>query len=192
MRTQLHLSGSATLAKRVVPVINDPFLPKPQGGFWTSTFLDGSGGWARFCESEDFRDVTAQHWFLLEVDPTARVYMIAGLTDLQALLADFTVEQPAYSTFRRLDFERLSERYDGINLTEEGQWATRLSRDNLYGWDCESTLWFRWKFTSVAKIPAAGAPAALAISSQHEAPAPRASPSSARSRRPSQVANIKR
>ncbi len=34
--------------------------------------------------------------------------------------------------------------YDGLHLTEKGQWDTHMGRTNLYGWDMESTLWFKW------------------------------------------------
>lgn len=30
-----------------------------------------------------------------------------------------------------------------MHLTSEGQWRTRMSSPSLYGWDCESTLFFR-------------------------------------------------
>jgi len=52
-----------------------------------------------------------------------------------------------------IDFEKLSQAYDGIWLTEQGNAATRLSFPyNLYSWDCESILWFRWCFERVKTI----------------------------------------
>lgn len=49
---------------------------------------------------------------------------------------------------RGLDFECLSAEYDGLHLTNEGYLRTRTTRSGpaLVGWDCESTLWFRWIF----------------------------------------------
>lgn len=48
---------------------------------------------------------------------------------------------------RCLDFERMAaDGVDGVHLTDAGQWATRHARPSLYGWDCECTLWLRWRF----------------------------------------------
>jgi len=52
-----------------------------------------------------------------------------------------------------MDWERISKEYDAVMLTEDGQVHTRFSRPlSLYGWDCESTVWFRDVFESVKKI----------------------------------------
>lgn len=48
--------------------------------------------------------------------------------------------------------EAIAKKYDAVHLTSEGQWRTRHSTPNLYGWDCESTLWLRWKFEKVEYI----------------------------------------
>ena len=39
--------------------------------------------------------------------------------------------------------------WDGVYLTERGQWATRLPRSgpDLYSWDLESMLWLRPSYT---------------------------------------------
>lgn len=55
-------------------------------------------------------------------------------------------------TMRWLKFSEMAKQFDGMHLTDNGQWATRLppfDSPNLYGWDCESTLWFRWAFDKV-------------------------------------------
>jgi hypothetical protein len=52
-----------------------------------------------------------------------------------------------------IDFEKLSQNYDGIWLTEQGNGETHLSFPyNLYSWDCESILWFRWCFEHVETL----------------------------------------
>jgi hypothetical protein len=67
-----------------------------------------------------------------------------------------------------VDFEKLSLDYDGFHLTKRGQIETQLPPLHpnqykgiipyqirlpyLYGWDCESTLWFKWCFTDCIKI----------------------------------------
>jgi hypothetical protein len=49
---------------------------------------------------------------------------------------------------RSIDFELLSQDYDCLHLTLKGYLQTRSSRSGatLRGWDCESTVWFRWGF----------------------------------------------
>jgi len=52
-----------------------------------------------------------------------------------------------------MDWEEIAKHYDGVMLTEAGQVHTRYSRPlSLYGWDCESTVWFRDVFEGVKKI----------------------------------------
>jgi hypothetical protein len=52
---------------------------------------------------------------------------------------------------KMFDFEKLAQDYDAMHLTKRGQIETRFSYDvNLWGgWDCESTVWFRWVFAEV-------------------------------------------
>jgi len=135
------------------PPRNDRFS-KPRGGLWTSSYIDREHGseWMDWCIGEDFRSAR-QHSWLLEPMPDARVYEIDTLHDLKALLRKHHYDAPwngltlGYGLeSRMLDFEAIAKRYDAIHLTSEGQWRTKLSTPNLYGWDCESTLWLKWKF----------------------------------------------
>ena len=56
-----------------------------------------------------------------------------------------------------LDWEQIAREYDGVRMTNKRQWTTRMPRDikdmnlSLYGWDCESTLWFRDVFSKIEK-----------------------------------------
>lgn len=54
--------------------------------------------------------------------------------------------------FAAIDFEKMSQEYDGIWLTEQGNAACHLpwhSEHDLNSWDCECVLWFRWCFERV-------------------------------------------
>lgn len=74
-----------------------------------------------------------------------------------------------------VDWVKVGEVYDGVHLTARGEAETRMpwKRDllrgfenkerisfnlmtpeppNLYGWDCESTYWYRWVFGKVAEL----------------------------------------
>lgn len=156
MKPQLHVTNPNTLEliDVVVPVENRMFV-KPLGGFWTSTYDGGTSAWVDWCESEDFGDVERCNWFVLKPKSEARIYEIDAVEDLKYLAVNYPdAQMPAHfnTALTALDFQRIAQEYDAIHLTERGQWATRFSNPGLYGWDCESTLWFRWCFTSVERV----------------------------------------
>lgn len=150
---------------------------KPNGGLWTSTF-DGPYGsaWCQWCIGEQFygRGISDQavdneyvrfnvraHIYKLTPRADARIYEIGSLDDLQRLVDTYGAPSVwsnldvAHSSMPREypDWLAMAADFDGVRLTEGGQWATRLSMPaNLYGWDCESTLWLRWCFDSVEDI----------------------------------------
>jgi hypothetical protein len=98
-----------------------------------------------WCVSEQYAGPSFNVW-LLNPDPAARIAHIDTYSDLAALVAAYP--GPGVDT-RFPDWEAVSRDYDAVHLTDAGQWATRLSHPHdLYGWDCESTLWFRWCFIS--------------------------------------------
>lgn len=148
------------------PVVGDAEWPraKPLHGFWTSTYHGQHGsGWCQWCLSEEFEversDPTFRVW-TLEPDPEARIYTIDKHADLKRLCqlygrtrtwGEDSPYGPYHDTYP--DWSLVAEFYDGVHMTEKGQGETRLTRPlNLYGWDCECTLWFRWKFTAVADL----------------------------------------
>jgi hypothetical protein len=167
VKTQLwidHEGYGKPCAERYTPVRGKRSGAKPAAGcaFWTSTHGD-EDSWLAWLVGEDWfpgKGRLEDHGFwLLEPDPAARVYEINTLDDLVALLRDYGV--PKYPTIpddilaedKRPDFEAMArDGFDGVHLTGEGQWRTRLSFPSLYGWDCESTLWFRWAFTAARQI----------------------------------------
>lgn len=122
---------------------------KPRsGGLWTSTWDPSFGsGWIDWCIGESFAGPAFDVW-LLTPDPAAHVYDIDSLDDLAALIRRFPgrgSHQPEYPAW-----DLVAQEYDGVHLTDKGQWATRLAHPiSLYGWDCESTLWFRWTFGAI-------------------------------------------
>jgi len=154
---QLHVSPTVcNLVPHVAPVENRRFI-KPKWGFWTSTYdaERQSSAWVDWCLAEEFGDVTRGSWFVLTPDPAAHVFVIDTLPDLRYLVEHyFDPEALPYMRFITcLDFECLSQDFDAIHLTEAGQWATRHSQPHdLNGWDCECTLWFRWRFTSIVPV----------------------------------------
>lgn len=89
----------------------------------------------------------AECW-LLDPRPDARIFTICCYADLHNLVGRYpNSEQRSYGAIAYPDWEAIACDYDGVRLTEMGQWDTRLSDPfDLYTWDCESTLWFRWAF----------------------------------------------
>jgi hypothetical protein len=153
---QLLLHGAPILPQDLRPVQNDRrALAKPRGGLWTSTYdpIYGSA-WVCWCVAYRYNEPFDLHWTVFSIPKSARIAVI----DSHAGLARFIERYPRILRGRRgLDFERLSIEYDGLHLTIEGYLKTRSPRSgpSLGGWDCESTLWFRWiscvlKFLQIA------------------------------------------
>lgn len=143
------------------PPKNEEYWVKParDTGFWTSTYLDDEriSDWVRWCRDETFPYPGEYRSYLLDVDPEAVVIQIDGPKDLFLLdqLGLLLRDDALHSSMARIDFEMLAEGgVAGVNLTEQGQWATRLHLEySLYGWDSESTVWLDWAFTNVREGP---------------------------------------
>jgi hypothetical protein len=126
--------------------------PDPGTGLWTATVTEATPdgrplrtSWTDWCEAEQFGSYT----HLVEVFPAAdaRVLRIDTLDDLRAVVAAFPAEPriPGWAV-EYPDWEALATSWDGVWLTDAGQWRTRLpptDGPNLYGWDCESVLWLQ-------------------------------------------------
>lgn len=155
------VGGPQLMPELFVPVTQrqQSSFPKPDhgGGMWTSSPTeDGLCDWARWCASESFHVGEFVKW-VLTPRPTATLLEVDDYEDLVEIHKAFgrTTSWTGRSSERLfvdhiLQFEEIAKHYDGFHLTEDGQWATRLSHPlNLYGWDCESTLWFKWAFVDI-------------------------------------------
>lgn len=157
-------------AEWLVPVQGSRHSKPAKGGFWTSTYHPGYvSDWVRSLDKHhlssralqvpariaaDEEMLTPFSYWLLEVEPSARVYDVNQFSDLAALLSRY----PMPEAWRRqepweltLDWQALAEDYDGLHLTVTGIHDDELISGWLYGWDCESTVWFRWVFSSVGE-----------------------------------------
>ena len=148
----------------ISPVVNS--YVKPIGGFWTSTYDDElKSDWYQWCKSENF-NFPPKSMYKLTPKADAKILVIDTMLDLIEAYQVYPMDRPEElsKTSKWLDFEKMSENYDAIHLTQEGQWRTRWSGGdilapitdetniNLYGWDCECTLWFRWCFEETERI----------------------------------------
>jgi hypothetical protein len=167
MQPQLYVSRNTNEtvlnAALIDPVKNRMGINKPLGGLWTSTYLgiELGSAWTLWCTRENFQGPIFPNAWLLYPEPAIKVYTINTYNDLARLLAKYAIPSEYYADKdireifgrRFLDFARISMDYDAIHLTKHGEYSTRLTFPlTLYGWDCESTLWFRWKFEKVERL----------------------------------------
>jgi hypothetical protein len=132
-------------------------IAKPIGGFWTSTYLGSELGssWAQWCLEETFGygEKGAFPSWLVIPSPDVSCYVIETYEDLDILMNKYRRRIHPNIDIYTLDWIKLSKEYDCIQLTEAGQWNTRLTMPyNLYGWDCESTIWLNWKIESIIPL----------------------------------------
>jgi hypothetical protein len=136
------------------------YFVKPKGGLWTSSFEinkdrdnEFPSDWYNWCCWE-MPQWIGNKALLFDVYKDAKIFHINSMKDLEELFKWYPrIKEP--STFSHtIDFESIAKDWDAIHLTWAGQAETRWSTDgslagaNLYGWDCESTLWFRNCFKS--------------------------------------------
>lgn len=155
---QLFKSRSGIPKKDQLNKVKNQMFIKPVGGLWTSTYDEIYGSdWHQWCLSEDFcLDVDYSYW-VLNVKPSANIYVIDCYEDLEQLYEQYPFEDyPALfflESFKQLDYEAISKDYDGIHLTKRGEAETRFSTPlNLYGYDCECTLFFNWCFSQIEQL----------------------------------------
>lgn len=141
---------------------------KPTNAFWTSTYLNKKHGsdWIQWALGEDFYDGVKLHAYTLEVEKDAKILVIDSMDDLYEVVAKYpnNFDAEEHDEFIRNymmrfpNWNSISNDYDAVHLTYKGEAQTRwnqldmINGCNLYGWDCESTCWFRWKFKNVKEI----------------------------------------
>lgn len=153
MHPQLCLARSEPTPHAIEPIGNEA-LTKPTGGLWTSTYLGAAQGsaYVQFCQQHGYQDWLAMPAWLLTPDPNAKICVIDSYLDLVLLAEDFRLHPMRYGS-PYLNWQKISQHYDGLHLSAQGQQATRASDPGLYEWDCESTIWFRWCFLEVVAAP---------------------------------------
>jgi len=149
---QIRLGTDKLLRELYVEPINRcTSFNKPKGGLWCSTYTPNEeylSDWHRFCANE-FTTGLNNHAVIFDFKPNSRIFQIDSQKDLMELFHicgrfyDDILPESICLSFM-LDFEEAKARYDVINLTERGQWTTRLPmtnpKYNLYGWDTECSL----------------------------------------------------
>lgn len=162
MDKQLHILyyGHELIPEQFQPVYNDRFT-KARGGLFTSTYDEKYGSeWVQWCLGAEFKlQNENKTWtgVILTPDTAAKVLTVDSYEDLERIHKEYGNRQddPVRDMFlgKYLNYEKIAEYYDAFRVTAKGEAQTRFSQPlSLYGWDCESTHWFRWKFTDMQKI----------------------------------------
>ena len=127
------------------PVQNSEWQPKPEGGLWASR-VDAEYGWEWWCRNNSFNTQDLKTSFRFEM-PKARILILESPDQLLTLpllrewkpKEPLRVEMPTVEELRAwfapnwcyLDYEKLAEEYDAIELRNSGSF-----RKPLPTWDC--------------------------------------------------------
>jgi len=149
-KTHIIIGKKELSKEEFKPARNNSGSNKPRGGLWASPYYPDKeyiSGWHEWCSSE------MEHWLsnysvVLEIKDDARVFVIDNQEDLINFINIVGIAEDELTSklkfFAYPNFEKVSQMFDAVYLTEEGQWKTRFSDNgcnyNLYGWDCESIL----------------------------------------------------
>ena len=136
-------------------ITNKTSFNKPLGGLWTSTYQpygEYQSRWIEWCYENIQKDWVGNDCILLDINQDARIFRIDEYQDLKNLYSLYPLNTGADRT-KQLDFEMMKPDWDIIWLTHKGQLNTmRSSVLNLYGWDCESSLFLNNKVNRFKKI----------------------------------------
>lgn len=146
---------------------NRAAFKKPFGGIWTSTYINNIYGsdWIRWCIDADFNlHEDGWHSWVLVPKKDAKIFVIDSINDMNLFFDAYTSRHKEFDfssdLFNTLDFELMKKNgIDAIHLTRKGEVVTRFGdifgntfNRNLYGWDCESTLWLNFEFEEACYI----------------------------------------
>ena len=129
-------------------VSNQDFLNKPSGGLWSSEYLPNlpyKSDWELWCNQNDFNLEKLNKGIIFELKDYVNIFIIDSYSDLLKLAENYSYEKDflGITTKRYIDFEKMSKDYDGLFLTEQGEWQTKHRRKiDFYGWDCSTLLLF--------------------------------------------------
>lgn len=120
------------------------FFTKPKGGLWASIYIDN--------DKEDYQsswlewiDVCMPQWrkdygITFSVKENANIFIINDEEDVKFLETKYPAkEKDMFTSFKTIDFEKMSEDFDGAYLTYKGSKELYYV---LYGWDVESLVLF--------------------------------------------------
>ncbi len=169
-------AGAPVEAQLIVDL--SPFnaeTPKPRQAFWTSTFVPTVI--SPWLDSPEAQFSGPPHAWKVTVTESARVLEINSPAAWFALAHAYPgareafryspqysprIVRPAGSSRLDPDWSKVSQDWDGVHVSVGG-WMTAEDvpyesagvTTELRGWNMESTVWFRWSFSSVEPLPVA-------------------------------------
>ena len=138
--------NSVSVGDIVIPKSN--LMGKPVG-LWISW----NNGWEDWCSSEQPDWIGVGHnCFSVSLRRDLKLWLIDSMDDFMSVWSQFTDKPPIFSLPLNMFWFWLKERgYDGVALTNEGQWATRMNTF-MYGWDCQCIVIFDSKNVTLTKV----------------------------------------
>lgn len=112
---------------------------KPSGGLWTSP-KESKISWFNWCKINHYKENKLEKSFLCKLKEDSKILIIDSKSDLEKIS---TISyQFLELKFNYPDFEKISEDFDAIWVTERGLSENKKIWDscNLNGWDCETVL----------------------------------------------------
>lgn len=159
LRPQLYVGRRQQWRPRASKML--PLAPhfgcKPKGGLWTSTYTGKYGSdWVQWCKGEQFGDPdTTPSWVLYP--RASRVFVIDGMEALGHFCERFALMKNGY--WCDSAWHLFANEYDALHVTQEGHFETRYDAPEPWGftfstngYDCESTVWVRWRFRRVQAL----------------------------------------
>ena len=135
---------------------------KPIGALWTSTFTPQNeycSDWIKWCvdNMKEWLPTSEDKCWVLIPEDECKIVVINSMQDYLAVLNKYSI-MTSIGRYM-IDYEKLSKDYDAIHLTVKA--VRDLSFidskkypdiEDFYGWDVESTAWFRLCFKKIRKL----------------------------------------
>ena len=127
----IHYGSNEFDINKFEKIKNKEEFVKPLGGLWASR-KDISTGWMNWCKNTGF-DTKLDEYFIFSLKEDTKILTI----DNNEQLKELPKLNNSFGLYCNLDFEKLSEEYDAIEVL--------ISKDqnlyfSLYGWDCDSIV----------------------------------------------------
>ena len=118
-------------------------LNKPYEALWTSTLIDtNSSQWELWYQINEFNVDKYKIKYKIIPKDNLKIFEINNQEDLNFLPKQFDCFLDKYV----INFNKVSKLFDGIH-------CINYTLPQLYGWDCESTIWFNTNWIkSIEKI----------------------------------------
>lgn len=162
--------GSMVELDKIKPIKNRPHgFVKPEGGLWTSTYDPDCGSdWVQWNLGERYTGEIREeegankiyYDCCLLYPREADICIVDDFEDLEDIFYNYPFRSKgSFGMPEYIDYEALAQDFDAMHLTFRGQRETRMTHPlSLYGWDCESTIWFRDCFSEIEWLGKLGFP----------------------------------